>query len=84
MNRETVKTLMSEIRADLEAIVQILRLIDETRHAMVADQSPSLQEKAVSIIYDTICIPPSRTFSRILPEHLRTRLMMAKAGMHNC
>jgi len=46
MSPEAIKTLISEIRADLEAISQLLQWLDETRQAIPPERSPSLQEKA--------------------------------------
>jgi hypothetical protein len=46
MSREAIKTLISEIRADLQAIDQIFYQLDETRLPLKPDQPASLQEKA--------------------------------------
>ena len=46
MNRETIKTLIAEILADLKAIEQIFQQVGETRQAVRPDRPPSFQEKA--------------------------------------
>lgn len=46
MDREAIKTLIADIRADLEAIERILQQMDQTRQDMGPDEPPSLQEKA--------------------------------------
>jgi hypothetical protein len=46
MSREAIKTLISEIRADLEAIERILQQIDQIRQGIKPNQPPLFQEKA--------------------------------------
>ena len=46
MSREAIKTLISEIRADLEAIERILQQIDQIRQGIKPNQPPLFHEKA--------------------------------------
>jgi len=46
MNREIVKTLAAEIRADLAAIQTIFEQLDQTQRSIRQQRPPSFQEKA--------------------------------------
>ncbi|GEM_PF-4640178 len=43
MNREAIKTLIAELRADLKAIERLMEQLDALRQDIPRDQAPSFQ-----------------------------------------
>jgi hypothetical protein len=79
MSREAIKTLISEIRADLEAIERILQQIDQIRQGIKPNQPPLFQEKAaigyllhnLYSAFENIFKNIANVFGNMMGEHSR-------------